>query len=96
MTLSTCTVSFTTNQASKSATVVFQPLPGQVLSDVWLDMTPINASVNGLTGYQAVLAQGGRYRVISNRFYFGPDPEITVPAAATADLEDLIEGLGTG
>lgn len=94
MSLSTCTVTLTTDKAAISGAVVYEPLPGQVVADVFVDCTPITAQASG-TSYIAALKQGVKYRLKSARYDF-PNTVFTTPATSTANLQDLIESFRSG
>lgn len=88
--MANCTVTLSGNTAARSGAVGFRALPNQIVDGTAIDTSIIIAQASG-TDYIAVLIQGARYELISDRFPF-LDPCFLVPAASTADLVNLLSG----
>lgn len=78
-----------------ASAVSYQALSNQVVGGVFVDTTPVVASVVADTTdyYRAELVRGATYRVWSPGRFTMEDPTFTVPASPTANLADLVEGL---
>lgn len=92
--MAVCTVSLTTDKAAMSGAIHYEPIPGQVISNVFVDASRVTASASSNT-YSAALIQGAKYRIISSRFPFD-NAVFTAPASSSANLYDLLEGYRGG
>lgn len=92
--MATCTVTFTVNEMAKSEAVIFRPFPFQVIGGIALSTAPIYATASG-TSYTAALVQGAIY-VIESALYPFIISTFKVPAAGTANLIDLLQGVRQG
>lgn len=91
--MATCTVTLTSSVTAVSGRVKYAALANQVIAGEAIDVTEITASVS-TTDYTATLTRLAKYRIIAPAFAFH-DKVFTVPASATADLTDLLDGLRT-
>lgn len=78
-----------------ASAVSYQALSNQVVGGVFVDTTPIVASVvnDTIDYYRAELVRGATYRCWSPGRFTMEDPTFTVPNTGAANLADLVEGL---
>ena len=93
---SSCVVTLYPSVDASAGDVRYIAEANQVADGVAIDMTPIVADVisDTIDYYRATLVQGVRYRIesLSGRFQFS-EMTFEVPSAATADLDDLLDGI---
>lgn len=93
--MAVCTVTLSTDKAAISGAVVYEPLPGQIVNNVFIDTSDVTATVFTDTSYTAALNQKVQYRIKAPRFPFNNEI-FTAPATSTANLYDLLEGYRAG